>query len=121
MCAGNLNFKKEITSLKTLGTEFRQAVLIRLGEEIARNLDLGGDIYDHKKKTELFLKLAQFEVQKSPKTLTEKTNDIDFMTFVLEDYQIVLTNSISSDRILNVLPQGDEFGRVTRLREKYGT
>ncbi len=115
------DFKKEITNLKTLGTEFRQTVLWRLGEELARKSNLGNDIYDHEKQTELFLKLAELEIQKSPKTLTEKTADIDFMTFALEDYQIVLTKSISSDRILKVLPQGDEFGRVTRLRKKYGT
>ena len=115
------DFKKEITNLKTLGTEFRQTVLWRLGEEIARKSNLGSDLYDHEKQTELFLRLAELEIQKSPKALTQKTTDIDFMTFALEDYQIVLTNSISSDRILKVLPQGDEFGRVTRLRKKYGT
>lgn len=115
------DFKKEITNLKTLGTEFRQTILWQLGEELARQLNLSSNLYDHKKQTELFLRLAELEIQKSPKALTQKTADIDFMTFALEDYQIVLTNSISSDRILKVLPQGDEFGRVTKLRKKYGT
>ncbi len=115
------DFKKEITNLKTLGIEFRQTVLLRLGEELARKSNFGSDIYDHEKKTELFLKLAELEIQKSPKALSEKTADIDFMTFALEDYQIVLTKSISSDRILKVLPQGDEFGQVIRQRKKYGT
>lgn len=114
------DFKKEITSLKTLGAEFRQTILWRLGEEFAKKSNLDA-IYDHEKQSELFLKLAELEIQKSPKTLTEKTADLDFMTFALEDYQIVLTNSISSDRILKVLPQGNEFGRVTRMRKKYGT
>ena len=115
------DFKKEITNLKTLGTEFRQTILWQHGEELARQLNLSSNLYDHKKQTELFLRLAELEIQKSPKALTQKTADIDFMTFALEDYQIVLTNSISSDRILKVLPQGDEFGRVTKLRKKYGT
>lgn len=115
------NFKKEITNLKTLGTEFRMTILWRLGEELARKENIEYDHFDRKKETELYLKLAELEIQKSPKALTEKTTDYNFMAFALEDYQIVLSNSISSDRILKVLPQGDEFGRVTRLRKKYGT
>jgi len=114
------DFKKGITSLKELGAEFRQTILWRLGEELAKKSNLDA-IYNHEKQSELFLKLAELEIQKSPKALTEKTADLDFMTFALEDYQIVLTNSISSNRILKVLSQGDEFGRVTRLRKKYGT
>lgn len=115
------DFKKEITNLKTLGIVFRQTILWRLGEELARKSNLNSDLYDHEKQTELFLRLAQLEIQKSPKALIQKTTDLDFMTYTLEDYQIVLTNSISSDRILKVLPQGDEFGGVIRLRKKYST
>jgi hypothetical protein len=115
------DFKKEITNLKTLGKEFRKTVLWRLGEELARKSNLDNGISDYEKQTELYLELAELEVQKSSKILTEKTADLDFMTFALEDYQIVLTNSISADRILKVLPQGDEFGRVRRLRKKYST
>lgn len=114
------NFKKEITDLKTLGTEFRMTILWRLGEELARKQNIDYDHFDREKETELYLKLAELEIQKSPKTLAEKTADFSFMAFTLEDYQIVLSKSISADRILKVLPQGDEFGRVIRLRKKYG-
>jgi len=115
------NFKKRITDLKTLGSEFRQTILWRLGQEIAKKLDLDTDIYDLDKLTELYLRLAEEEIGKSPKTLIERLNELDFMTTALEDYQIVLSNSISPDRIIKILPQGDEFGRVTRLKKKYGT
>lgn len=113
------NFKKEITDLKKLGNEFRNTILWRLGEELARKSNLDNDIFNHEKRTELYMKLAELEIEKSPKSLTEKMTDNDFMTFTLEDYQIVLTKSISSDRILKVLPQGDEFGRVIRQKKKY--
>jgi hypothetical protein len=53
--------------------------------------------------------------------LNEKLNDLDFMTFAFEDYQIVLTNSIPADRIIKLIPQGDEFGRVKRLKKKHST
>ena len=39
------------------------------------------------------------------------------MSFTFEDYQIVLSNSISSDRILKVLSQGNEFGKVLKQQK----
>jgi len=112
------DFEKEITSIKALGTEYRETLLWRLGELLARNLNLNTSIWGHEKETEIFLKLADLEIQKSPKAFVQKTADINFMTYALEDYQIVLTKSIAANRILKVLPQGDEFGRVHRLRKK---
>ncbi|MBL0287599.1 MAG: hypothetical protein IPQ19_09370 [Bacteroidetes bacterium] len=67
------------------------------------------------------MRLALIEIEQTPKTLSDKMVDNDFMTFALEDYQIVLTKSISSKRILKILPQGEEFGRIIRLRKKYET
>jgi hypothetical protein len=115
------NFKKEITDIKRLGVEFRDTILGRLGEELAKKLNVGSDIYDYEKQAKLFLKLAEQEIQQSPKTLTERFNELGFMMNALEDYQIVLSHSIAPDRIIRVIPQGDEFGRVTRLKKKYGT
>ncbi len=115
------DFKKEITVLKTLGTEYRQTILWRIGEEIAKKSNLDKDIFDYKKRTELYMRLALIEIEQTPKTLSEKMVDNDFMTFALEDYQIVLTKSISSERILKILPQGNEFGRIIRLKKKYET
>lgn len=114
-------FKKEITTVKQLGAEFNETIIWRLGEMLAQQADLGYDIYDNEKRMELYLRLAEEEIAKSPKALINRLNDLNFMTFVLEDYQIVLTNSIPADRIVKVIPQGDEFGRVQRLKKKYGT
>ncbi|MDF2188536.1 hypothetical protein [Paraflavitalea sp. CAU 1676] len=114
-------FKKEIKTVKQLGVEFKNNITWRLGEMLARQANLGNDIYDFDQRSELHLKLAEQEIAKSPKSLADKLNDLDFMTFALEDYQIVLTNSVPADRIVKLIPQGDEFGRVKRLKEKYGT
>jgi hypothetical protein len=114
-------FKKEITTVKRLGAEFKETIIWRLGEMLAQQSNLGNDIYDYDKRNELYLKLAEEELAKSPKPLVDKLNDLDFMTFALEDYQVVLTNSVPADRIVKLIPQGDEFGRVQRLKRKYGT
>lgn len=115
----NDEFKKEINDLKKLGVEFRQTLLLRLGEEIAKRDNLNNEIFDLEKLNSLYLNLAEYELKKSPNSLKDKIKDYDFMTFALEDYQIVLSNSVSRDRILKVLPQGDEFGRIIRQKGKY--
>ncbi|MDI9862344.1 hypothetical protein [Flectobacillus roseus] len=115
------NFKKEITNLKELGKEFKETLIWRLGEELAEKENIGKDIFDYEKRTELYLQLVEKELEKNPSVLNEKLNDLDFMTYSLEDYQIVLSNSISANRIIKLIPQGDEFGRITRLKKKYGT
>ena len=114
------NFEKSITTTRQLGSKFRDIILWRLGETIAHAANLGRDIFDHEKRSELYLKLADQEIKRTAKTVTDKFNDLDFMTFTLEDYQIALTNSIPPERIIKIIPQGDEFGRVQRLKKKYG-
>jgi hypothetical protein len=113
----NSDFKKEITDLKTLGKEFRDVIAWRLGEEIARNSSLDKGIYEFEKINELYLTLAENEIKNHPKVLIEKMNSLDFMSFAFEDYQIVLSNSITSDRIIKVIPQGNEFGRVLKPKK----
>lgn len=113
------DFKKEITDLKTLEGEFRQTILWRLGEELAWKSNLNDLSLNYEEQNALYIKLAELEIGKSPKALTEKKADHNFMAFAFEDYQIVLTTSISKDRILKVLPQGDEFRRVLKQKKKY--
>lgn len=114
------DFKKEIDNLKKLGLEFKEIILYRLGEELAKNNNLGKDIEDNnEKRKELYLFLAQEAVKNSPELLTDKFNDFDFMTYTFEDYQIVLSQSIHPNRIIKIIPQGDEFGRVKRIKKRY--
>jgi hypothetical protein len=115
------DFNKEITDLKTLGKQYREMLLWRMGEEIARTNNLDTGVYDYGTLSKLYSELAHKEIFNNPKALTEKQNSVDFMAYTLDDYQIVLSQSISADRIIKVLPQGNEFGRVLRQEKKYGS
>ncbi|MEI6949255.1 hypothetical protein V9K67_18870 [Paraflavisolibacter sp. H34] len=112
------SFSKETICLKALEAKFRETILWRMGEELAGKLSLHAGILEHEKQAELFLQLAEQEIRKAPGTITGKLNDLDFMTYTFEDYQIVLSNSIAPGRIIKILPQGDEYGRVRRLKKK---
>ena len=98
--------------------EFRQTIIWRLGEALARKQHLESDFLDYKKVNELYERLVEIELKKSPDILAKTMNDLDLMAFTFEDYQIVLSNSISPDRIIKLIPQGDQFGKITRLRKK---
>lgn len=111
-------FTKEITSLRQLGIEFRTAALQKLGQIIAWKDGLDRKIYDYDKQTELYLKLAEQELEQSSGSLVNQLADLDFMTLTLEDHQLVLSHSIPAKRIIKVIPQGDEFGRVLRSKKR---
>ncbi len=114
------NFKKEITDLKSFSKQYREILLWRMGEEIARANNLDNEIYDYQIIDKLYSELADKELLNNTNALTERLNSIDFMSYTLDDYQIVLSNSISANRIIKVMPQGNEFGRVLRQKKKYG-
>jgi len=105
-------YKKKIITLKELEIKFRETLLWRLGEHIAWAEGVGhcGDVD--------YMKLAMERMIKEPKALTELMMEPDFMRYSLEDYQIVLSHSISADRIIKVLPKESEFGKVKRLQKK---
>jgi hypothetical protein len=113
------DYVKEIATVKQLGLLFRETMVFRLGEVIATDRNIGNDIVDSDTVNILFMHLGEEALQQSPNLLAEKRNDLGFMTHALEDYQISLSKSISPDRIIKVLPQGDEFGKVIRLKKKY--
>jgi hypothetical protein len=111
-------FTKKILDLKQLGHQFRETILWRLGEEIARKDNLDAGIHDGAKWQALYMSLAERALRDDPKAFTRKYNDLDFMGYAFEDYQIVLSNPIPAKRIIKVLPQGNEFGRVLRIRKQ---
>ncbi len=112
------DFKKEITDLKSFGKKYHETLLWRMGEEIARNKNLENGIYDNATIENLYFELADKEIRDNASALTERLNSFDFIYYTLHDYQIVLSHSISADRIIKVLPQGNEFGRVLRQKKK---
>ncbi len=115
-------FEKEITDIKQLGQQFRQTILWRLGEDIAIKKGIDQGIMDWQEKEKLFLGLAHQALQQNPKAFMEEYNSLDNMWYAFEDYQIVLSHSIPAKRIIKILPQGNEFGRVLKKQkqDKYG-
>lgn len=111
-----IKFDKEIKSTKQLGKEFRQTILRRLGEEIAQKNQLDKDIFDWEEREKLYLKLATENIEREPKNLLDDKN---LLSFTLEDYQIVLSNSILSKRIMKIIPQGNEYGKILRQEKKH--
>ena len=112
------DFKKEITDLKSFGKQYHEILLWRMGEEIAKSNNLSQVTSDYKINVKLYLEIAEKELLNNTTALADRLNSIDFMSYALEDYQIVLSNSISADRIIKVIPQGDEFGRFLKRKKK---
>lgn len=112
------HFKKEITDLKNLGTEFREAMLWRLGEELTHQRNPDMSLGEMDKARETYTSLAEAEIDQHPKALIDCMNDLGFMRYTFEDYQIVLSHSISPDRIIKVFPQGNEFGRILKRKKQ---
>lgn len=112
-------FNKEIPNLRELGATFRDCIMWRLGEMIAWQKGIDDIKFNIEQREALYLKLAEEEISKSSGSLAHPLNDLDFMSFTFDDYQLVLSHSIPAKRIIKVMPQGDESGRVRRLSKKH--
>ncbi len=112
------DYEKEIATLDQLGLAFRETILFRIGEQLAWAQDIKDDGVVGETTPERYLQLAEEAIQQSPKLIAEKFNDLDLMGYAFEDCQIALSKSIAPERIIKILPQGDQFGRVIRLKKK---
>ncbi len=111
------DLKNEITNLKSLSTGFRESILWRMGEFLVHQRNPDMSLADWDRARDTYISVAEAEIEKNPKTFIDSMNDLDFMRYTFEDYQIVLSNSIPANRILKILPQGNEFGRVLRQKK----
>jgi len=65
------------------------------------------------------LKIASEIIEKSPEIYTRVLlNDPQFLEFIFEDYQIVLSHSIHSSRIMKVITHSNQSGRERRRHHK---
>lgn len=109
-------YEKPIKSIKELESILREMVIWRIGADLAWKSDR--ESINHPDVIDRFSELAENAIKKSGKVLTEYMSDPSFMNYTLEDFQIVLSHSISPDRIIKVLTKESESGRVKRLRKK---
>ncbi|WP_243735362.1 hypothetical protein [Paenibacillus turpanensis] len=107
------NFMKSIKTLAQLGIEIQNTIIWRIGERsILRTTEwLRNDID--------YIKLGREELQKRPELYKETLTDANFMEYILEDYQIVLTKSIAANRIIRIIPPTEEFGRILYKNKKH--
>ena len=105
-------FEKPIKTLVELGNEIQHTIIWRIGESTIRNTAdwLRNDID--------YIKLGREELSKRPDLYKETLTDTAFMEYILEDYQIVLTKSITANRIIRVVPPTEEFGRILYKNKK---
>ena len=114
-CAGATSkdtFDKPIKSIVELEKEFRQSVLFRIGEKIIGYPEVIN--YNNEELIEVAIK----EVVKEKGIYNSTLDDTDFMTFIFEDMQIVLENSIPSRKIIKVISSQNEFGKVLYKQKK---
>lgn len=109
----------DVKDLKQLGQEYKESILFRIGEDIAYNTLRSDDFYkcNQSDVKDLYLKLGEEAIEQNPKLWIEKLNDIGFMTYTFEDYEIILSNSIPAKRIIKVIPLRNEFGRVLKKQK----
>lgn len=109
-------FEKPIKSIKELDYQFRECLLFRLGERITfQNTE---DKLAASMTSDKYIEIAENAIKNNKDLSSFMLNDIDLKGFTFEDYQIVLSNSISTDRIIKVIPQGDEFGKHLKKKKK---
>ncbi|MBD3918604.1 hypothetical protein H8B09_07575 [Paenibacillus sp. PR3] len=108
----NDEFDKSIKTLEDLGKEIQNTIIWRIGESTLQHA------VEWLSKDHDFIKLGREELQKRPTLYKDTLTDAAFMEYILEDYQIVLNQSIDSNRIIRVIPPTEEFGRVLYKNKK---
>lgn len=109
--------KFDIKNEKQLAQQFKETLLFRIGEAIAYNSPSCNEIHSKENVHELFLKMGEDAVAQDPKLWVDKLNDLDFMTYTFDDYEIILPNSIPAKRIIKVIPLRNEFGKVLKKQK----
>ncbi|MNW44389.1 hypothetical protein D3C74_216230 [compost metagenome] len=104
--------EKPIKTLIELGMEIQNTIIWRIGERAVWN---NIEVHNHDQD---FLKLGKEVIKKNPDVYKETLTDAAFMEYILEDCQLVLTNSINASRIIRVISPTKEFGKVLYKQKK---
>jgi hypothetical protein len=106
-------FDKPILTMKELKAEYRDNILFRVGEyflyqrgELSTAADFARDFVD----------IAKREIKENER-VKRLLHDLNIKTFALEDIQIVLSGSVSADRIVKVISDGTDTGRQRRRKK----
>jgi hypothetical protein len=106
-------FDKPILTIKELRDEYRNNILFRIGEYF---LHQKGELMTAADFARDFVDIAKREIRGNEK-VKRLLHDLDIKTFALEDIQIVLSSSVSADRIVKVISDGTDTGRQRRKKK----
>jgi hypothetical protein len=105
-------FDKPILTMKELRDEYTNNILFRIGEYLFQKSELTTTeefVLD-------FIDIAKPQIESNEK-VKRLLHDIDIKVFSLEDIQIVLSGSVSADRIVRVISDGTDTGRQRRKKK----
>jgi hypothetical protein len=102
-------FDKPILTIKELRAEYRDNILFRIGGHFLHEKAELPTVAD-------FVDIARREIKGNEK-MRRLLHDLDIKAFALEDIQIVLSSSVSADRIVKVISDGTDTGRQRRKKK----
>ena len=76
-------------------------------------------IYEFDDLIDLFIETAKLEVNENTKTNIISENNDELLNNAFCDWQIILSRSVSPDRIKKIVSSGDEFGKIIHSKKKY--
>jgi hypothetical protein len=66
----------------------------------------------------MYLEIAKAEVENNPDLFTESSNNTGFLEKTFSDWQIILSRTVSPNRILKVVSDRNEYGKVLYKQKK---
>ena len=105
---------KPLTSIRQIKSEFESAIMFRIGER-----HFGYSLEANIKHRNDYERVGREIVARNPECYLEVLNgDAQFLAYVFEDYQIVLSRSIAPSRIMHIMPSGNDYGRIIARKKK---
>jgi hypothetical protein len=105
---------KPLTSIAQIKAEFESAIMYRIGER-----HFGYSLEADVKHGDEYERVGREIVARNPQCYLEALDgDADFLGYVFEDYQIVLSRSISPRRISHIMSGGNDYGRNIARKKK---
>lgn len=112
-------FEKEIMSLDELKKSYRETILWRMGAQVATSRQYDEPALIWQERDELYFSFADELLIHNSKAEKDFKNSVDFMNYTFEDYQLVLSNSIPANRIIKVVSDKNEFGKILKKDKMY--
>lgn len=105
---------KPMTSIAQIKAEFERSILFRMGER-----HFGYSLESNVKHGKEYESVGREIVAENRQRYMEVLDsDAQFLEYIFEDYQIVLSRSIARKRILHIMSGGNDFGRnIARLKK----